>query len=287
MSSTHFFIIVNYNAGADLITCVRSILASRAVTPQIVIVDNASTDTSLRDCQKSFPHLHYIRNTHNSGFGAAANRGMRHALHSGAQTLTLCNPDAVIDPNCMHRIYTAMREHSVHIASPVIYRDADHTDVWFAGGTLHWWRMRAVHTPHTSLPDVPVCTDTDYITGCVMTIDRLVCEKIGLFDERFFLYYEDADISVRAQKSGFTLGVVTNAHAVHAEVSENTPAHKTYFLVLSGLIFFRKHTRGIRTIYFYLHFALRRLKNFCDRLRKKPLSSTVNNAFRDYVCQNR
>ncbi len=283
----HFFVIVNYNSGTDSVACIRSIFASKSITPHIIVVDNASTDHSLSLCKQAFPTLAYIHNTHNIGFGAAANLGMRYAYERGATTITLCNPDALLDPECMHQIYTAMQAHAIHIASPVIYRDAHCTSPWFAGGTIHWWRFRAVHTPITTIPQNTIITETDYITGCVMTIDRHVCDTIGFFDEQFFLYYEDADLSVRAQKAGLSLGIITAAKALHTEVSEHDLTQKTYFLVLSGLFFFHKHLYGLNKVWFHVSFFLRRIKNTLDRMRQTPLAQPVYHAFRDYVSHTR
>ncbi len=282
-----FFVIVNYNAGTDILACIRSIFSSHGIAPRIIVVDNASTDGSLALCKTAFPALVYIRNSHNIGFGAAANLGMRYAYDRGAKTITLCNPDAVVDPTCMHIIYTAMRNHDLHIASPVIYSGTHDATPWFVSGTISWWRLRATHTPTTIVPSHTVLTHTDYITGCVMTIDRRVCERIGFFDEQFFLYYEDADLSLRARHAGLSLGVVTQAKAFHTEVSEHDPAQKTYFLVLSGLLFFRKHLHGPRALWFHVSFFLRRIKNVIDRKRRTPIATPVYHAFRDYVSHTR
>lgn len=282
----HFFVIVNYNAGRDIVTCIRSIFASRGIdAPRIIVVDNASADHSTDNCKKLFPALIYIHNSHNIGFAAAANLGIRYAMDRDATTVTLCNPDAILDADCMRRVYAAMHSRDVHVASPVIYKDACCRTVWFSGGAIRWWRMRAVHTARVTLPSNTVLTDTDYITGCVMTIDRRVFDAIGLFDERFFLYYEDADFSLRARRAGFTLGVVTDAAALHAEVSERAPEHKLYFLVLSGLLFFRKHATVCTIWRFRALLFLRRAKNRYDRRRNAPRATIVYHAFRDYAAR--
>ncbi|MEA3322780.1 MAG: hypothetical protein U9Q12_01015, partial [Patescibacteria group bacterium] len=110
-----------------------------------------------------------------------------------------------------------------------------------------------------------------------------VFEKIGLFDENFFLYYEDADFSLRAKNNNFTLGVVPQAHAYHKEISENNIDQKTYFLVLSGLIFFEKHTHGIKKFWFHIHTTLRKIKNYFYCKKNKPFARSVRKAYHDYA----
>lgn len=273
----HFFVIVNYNSGSHLISAIKSVLLSRNVHPYIIVVDNASRDQSFRQCISTFPDLAYIANPKNYGFGKGANIGIKHALKRGAERITLLNPDAVLHESCMSKIFLFMDQHDIHIASPIIYNN---DSVWFSGGYIDFWRMRAVHRiPKDLLLPLP---NNSFVSGCVMTISREVFEKIGLFDEKFFLYYEDADFSMRTQKNGFKIAVVKNARAYHEEVSEKNKESKTYFLVLSGLIFFEKHTQIVWKPYFHVHYRLRKLKNYFDLKRMSPLSESVYKALNDY-----
>lgn len=277
----HYFIIVNYDSGVDLIKCVESILYSNNITPYIVIVDNASRDGSLEECKARFPKFTYIYNTHNIGFAAAANIGTRYALERNAKTITFCNPDAIIDKKCANILISDILAKKIDIASPIIYK-YNTSKYWFAGGKISFLKMRTIHKPapkkQFSLPFIP----TDYITGCVMTVSASVFQKISLFDENFFLYYEDADFSLRAKKAGFKLGIIPNAKAYHKELSETTNPQKTYFLVLSGLKFFNKHTYGLTKLWFYIHLKLRKIKNHFDCKKNKPLSQQVRQAYKDF-----
>ncbi len=275
----HFFIIVNYNSGNNILSSVQSILQSRDIHPHIIIIDNASRDNSLEECRLKYPGLIYIYNTHNIGFASAANLGARYALERNASTITFCNPDAVLSENCASLLIHSVMEKNIGIASPLIFRND--TTIWFASGKIDFLRCRTTHS--FSLKIAPsINYSTDYITGCVMTVHADVLKKIGLFDERFFLYYEDADLSLRAKKAHFTLGIVTSAKAFHKEISENTKDAKTYFLVLSGLLFFQKHAHGLYKLWFLLQFNLRKIKNHFDRNKKLPLAQSVYKAFCDY-----
>ena len=276
----HFFVIVNYNGGSHIIHCIHSILQSKKLHPLIIIVDNASTDQSLEQCKIKYPNLIYIYNTHNIGFAAAANIGTRYALERSATTVTYCNPDAYITPDCAYQLIKAVEKKNVAIVSPLIL-DGSHQKHWFCGGKIDFFRFRATHTCSTK-NHLSHIIPSDYISGCVMTISSQVYAKIGLFDERFFLYYEDADISLRARNNGFVIGIVPQAQAFHKEISEEQKDTKTYFLVLSGLLFFDKHTHGLQKIWFHIHYRLRKLKNDRDRKKTSPLAQSVYKAFLDY-----
>ena len=283
----HFFIIVNYNSGDNIIHCIHSILQSRNIHPLIIIVDNASRDNSLEECKIKFPNFVYIYNTHNIGFGAAANVGTRYALERGATTITFCNPDVVLDKNCAQNLIASIQSQKVHIVSPAIYRENTYKNIWFCGGMINYFTCRATHRKACAKTAAALDLSTDYITGCVMTVHASVFTKIGLFDEKFFLYYEDADLSVRARTAGFTLAIVPSALAYHHEVSENDKESKTYFLVLSGLLFFHKHSHGIMQLWFYCHFYLRRIKNYFERKKNMPLALSVYRAYCDYAKQGK
>ncbi len=281
----HYFIIVNYNSGTDLIKCVESILYSNNINPLIIIIDNASRDGSLEKCKARFPKIIYIYNTHNIGFSAGINIGIRYALERNATTITLCNPDAILNKNCAHELISVIAKKKADIISPIIYK-YNSTKYWFAGGKISFIKIKTIHKNPTKKQLSKKLITTDYITGCVMTISPHIFQKISLFDENFFLYYEDADFSLRAKNAGFILGIIPNAKAYHKETSEQNNVQKTYFLVLSGLKFFNKHTHGLNKIWFHIHFMLRKLKNKFDRKRQKPFAQQVFKAFEDFGKNN-
>jgi GT2 family glycosyltransferase len=276
----HYFIIVNYNSGDYIIDCIDSIMQSQNIRPYIIVVDNASRDNSLESCKLQFPNLTYIYNSHNIGFAAGANIGARLALEKGASTVTFCNPDAVLEKTCANLLISTITSRNIDILSPVIYKE-NTNDIWFSGGHISFSKMKTTHT--NPLPTTDLITDIDYITGCVMTVSADVFNKIGLFDENFFLYYEDADFSLRAKKANLKLGVLPQAHAYHTEISEQNKDQKTYFLVLSGLIFFNKHTPGFKKLWFKVHTTLRKIKNYFDCKKNKPLAHSVRKAYQDYA----
>ena len=284
MQLEHFFVIVNYNGKNNITSAIQSILHTKGITQQqIIIVDNASIDNSLNTCISLFPSITYIKNEKNVGFATGANIGAHKAIDAGAQTVTFINPDVILDKNCMISIFDTMKKTDAAIISPIIYSDPRYTKIWFCGGKINFLRMRATHQKHRDLSR-PLQKNS-FISGCVMTISCYAFEKIGYFDESFFLYYEDADLSFRAQKKGLSLFIAKDARAYHKEISENHKEIKTYFLVLSGLLFFSKHTTFLQKIYLHIHLFFREIKNKFDRNNNKPLSQEVFRAFNEFKRQ--
>ena len=228
-------VIVHYNSCGRLLECVDNFFKNG--NRNILIVDNASTDGTLQQCEKKYNELCYIKNSKNLGFAKGVNIGIKEALKQGAGYVLLCNPDAFVDGQCVSYL-VRQAEKEIGIYSPVIYHKTKGS-VWFCGGKINYIRQYATHKFFSQIPKKAYFSE--YISGCVMFISKEVFEKVGFFDENFFLYYEDVDFSLRAQRNGFCTKIVPNAIAFHDEQSEEMGEKKIYFLVLAGLIFFRKN----------------------------------------------
>jgi len=252
-------ILVNYESGNDLVGALWSLAQLERAPNMLIVVDNASQDNSLYLAEKDFPQLVVIRNSENIGFARAVNQGLRKAQELQATCVWLFNPDARAREHSLTELISASRSLPQGLFSPVIFDKTG--DIWFSGGVLSWWRMKALHRQTAYLQN----RNEDFLTGCALFIPIAIVQSIGAFDENFFLYYEDADFSVRAKKAGFRLQVVPKSFVDHGEVSQSQPK-KLYYLVYSGLFFFFKHTSGVKTGYMRIYATIRRLKNWLDCL---------------------
>lgn len=274
-----FVLVLNYNGRATLPACLRSILRLEYEHVRLVVIDNASTDSSFEKAKTMFARAHFISNSENVGFARGINVGIRFALEQGADLVWIVNPDVVVPKDALMSLVSLMEKYpSVGLVSPRITTPSGR--LWFTGGSVNWLRFRAVHDKPKSrtLP-----FETEFLSGCALLVRRNVFETIGLFDERFFLYYEDADFCRRAKRSGLRSIVHPIPHVTHSEESRHNP-DKTYWLVRSGLYFFWKHTPRLLRPLFWLAFLIRRAKNFL-RLRKssrKSIALSIEKAFRDF-----
>lgn len=280
MSSKKIFVvIVNFNAGALLHDAVASVIASTHTNHQVVIVDNNSTDGSTEAVAQKYADVHVEKCTENHGFAVGANIGLRHAFKNGADYVLLLNPDATLAPDAMAHLVGACEKERAGIANPLIFDTKG--DVWFAGGKISFLRVQATHNKTKPAEKTPYATD--YATGCAMLVSREMCRATGFFDERFFLYYEDADMSKRAQEKGFSTIVVPAARAEHMESSTVRAEEKVFYLVLSGLLFFRKHGNTSQRVWLEYHLALRKAKNALMRfLRPSTTTKAAARAYKHY-----
>ena len=278
-----FFVIVNYNGKEVLKECLRSVFVSEKVAFEVVVVDNASKDESLTEAKQLFPKAQYIAHKENKGFAGGSNSGIKFALEHGAEYVFLLNNDAVVEKDTIALLLQYAEKDRKNIFSPLVLSSRNPRKVWFCGGHIDWFRMRALHQKCTK--EIKEPTRTEYLSGCALLIPKQAFYEVGLLDEEYFLYYEDADWSVRARQAGYALWVIPGAEVVHTEQSEKRNSLKVYFLVLSGLIFFQKNTSGLIKWWGYGYLFLRVCKNSFDRffhLGDPLVTNNVSNAYADF-----
>ncbi len=275
-------IVLNYNGGTGLLACLQSLDDLDYRAKDILVVDNHSTDDSLVAAEKKFPHFTFIHNSKNEGFAKGMNSGMRLAVSKGAEWCWLFNCDALAYPQTLTTLISVAQENpQAGLLSPMIY-EAGNNRVWFAKGEIDFWRMRTRHIQPTQQELIAKNYPSEFLTGCALLIKKKLIQTIGFLDETFFLYYEDADYSLRASLAGFACLVVAESRVAHSETSRFHP-RKTYFLVYSGLLFFAKWADFYTRFYLAVYVTMRRVKNFWDRLRGGGAAAQeAYLAYRDY-----
>ncbi len=275
-----FVIILNYNGKNTLSDCLSSVFQSNYANTEVVVVDNNSTDGSFEQARLAYSRAHFIRNSENIGFAKGNNVGIRFALEKFADFVFILNNDAMLEKDTLTLLVQEAKKHGKPAAYSPLILAANNKDVWFAGGFINWKKMRTEHIFEKTSDDT---YPSEYLSGCGMLVDKEIFKRIGLFDERFFLYYEDADFSFRAKKAGFELFIFPAVHMKHLERSNTENSEKLYWLVLSGLIFFNLHGTLIQKIWIFNYTLLRRIKNIANNLSAKTLASTqISKAFSDF-----
>lgn len=275
-------VVLNYNGRDCLFRSLASLRRLRYQNFFVVVVDNNSQDGSLQLAKREFGEFSYLENKENAGFAAGMNVGLREVFTlRQAAWAWLFNNDAIADENALTNLIEAAREEkSAGLLSPAIF-SADTEKLWFGKGRIDSLRMRAVHEIPTTKEWGRRSYPSDFLTGCALLIKKEVFERVGPLDPRFFLYYEDADYSLRSKKSGFRTLVVPGARVVHQEQSQKNP-QKLYYLVLSGLLFFQKHASFWQKPYFFLYGTIRRIKNTLDSMRGRDDALVVRRAYHDF-----
>jgi len=275
-----FVVILNYNGKGVLKTCLLSVFKNDYPNFEIVLVDNNSTDSSFEAAKASFSKAHFIKNEENLGFAAGNNIGIRFALERMADYVLLLNNDTKVEKDFLTRlVHIGEKDEKIGLLSPLIFNG--HTRrVWFSGGTISWLRMKTSHQKSLKTMDH---YESSFLTGCALLVKKEVFRAIGLLDDDYFLYWEDADFSWRARQAGFKNVVATSSWVYHYERSEKNKENKTYWLVISGLIFFKKNTPFWLRPWIKIFLSARKTKNFIDNLfGRDHFAPSVKKAYQDF-----
>jgi hypothetical protein len=215
---------------------------------EIVVVDNASSDDSVAKIKDK--DLKILKNKKNLGFAAGANIGIKYVLRQGTEAILLLNPDTIVTKNFLRPLV----KNPADIVSPVIKFKRDGSRIYDFGGKINWWLGRTSHIANFS-------EDIDYISGCAMLIKRPVLEKIGFFDERFFLYFEDVDFCLRAKKAGLKISVEPKSVIFHQlSGTAKRPWHQNLQLLKSNFLFINRYLKFWQKPIAYIYWLLLAVK---------------------------
>lgn len=245
-----FVILLNWNRRDDTLACLASLAQQTIVGAQIVVVDQGSTDNSVDEIKRLFPNVSNLQNRENIGFARGMNVGIQWAMEQGADWLFLLNNDTIADPKLLERLLEH-RQSGYQVLSPAIFYVEPPTQIWSIGGGIHnlLLEMTGDHGRNEPLPRKPI--EREFLSGCALLVQRTVFDQVGLFDERFFMYYEDLDFCLRNKQAGIKMLLVPDAHLWH-KVSQssggaNSP-NERYHMARSSGIYFRKHMKGVNRI---------------------------------------
>ena len=240
-------IVVNWKLRAETARCLRS-LEQLDLPCRAIVVDNGSSDGSVEYLACHFPQAELITLASNVGFGAACNRAIARVLtDASCDYVFLLNNDAVVHPRTLSELMNVAEAHpEAGIFGPKIYCHDDPRTIWYAGARRRRGVLAAADTGRDRLDrgQFNALRKVDYVFGTAMLIRRNVFERVGLFDERFFLSLEDLDFCLRAQAVGYSLLFVPEAHVWHkgsASTAHNKPMRR-YHMVRSTVLFLKKHT---------------------------------------------
>lgn len=251
--------ILNYNGREDTIACLRSLekVSKNNFDLRIILIDNASRE---KMNLPSLPNLriHFIKNKKNLGFSGGHNIGIKYALEHGGDFVIILNNDTIVDKNLIVELVKSAND-GFGIVAPKIYfykgfefhkdrySDEDRGKVfWYAGGIMDWNNVIGHHrgVDEVDHGQYDKIQETDFASGCCMLVKREVFEKIGSFDEKYFLYYEDNDYSQRAKKFGFSIGYNPKAFLWHknaGSVGGSGSDIQDYFITRNRMLFGMKY----------------------------------------------
>ena len=233
-------IIVGYNSLPDLEKCLPSLLASVQDDPEIILVDNASTDGSSSWVQQSFPEIKLVISAENLGFGGACNLGAKHAR---GRYLAFLNPDTILDPGWLKALIAAFEaDPQAGLATSKILLLHDPGRINTCGNDIHLSGItlcRGMGQPQQVFSHQE---EVSAVSGACFAIRRQLFEALGGFDETFFMYMEDTDLSWRARLLGYKCLFVPESVVYHDYTLHFGP-RKTFYQERNRYLMLLKNLR--------------------------------------------
>lgn len=271
-------VIINWRQAELTAECVRCVQNMTTPGVEILLIDNGSADNSVDYLSAAFPDIQLIALTENGGFATAANVGLRHAREADFDYALLLNNDAFPAPDMLDKLLAETSD-DIALLSPIIYYDGERDRIWFAGGRQDplLLEMRDSGLNNCSEARWERSRDVDYLLGTGLLVNLAAVDKAGGLDERYFMYYEDLDWSIRLRQAGFRLRAVGSAHLYH-RVSISSGGHESplqkYHLARSSILFFKQHAHlGMPFMIFLFRTASAVRNTVSLLLRGKPRSA--------------
>ncbi|MEJ2441805.1 MAG: glycosyltransferase family 2 protein [Patescibacteria group bacterium] len=228
---------------------------------EVVVVDNHSTDGSPEAVEKIFRKLEkknisckQIKNKENLGFAAGNNVGMRYVLDAGADYLLALNDDTQVDKDLIMKLLMVAKKHpkagaiapKIYFAKGFEFHDRYKKDelgkvFWFAGGDIDWANVYGTNhgVDEVDKGQFNKTRETDFATGACMFLKSEALKEVGLFDEKYFAYLEDADLSQRLKKKGWKV-LYTPKTKIWHKVSQSSGVGSDlndYFITRNRMLF--------------------------------------------------
>ncbi|MDD5644469.1 MAG: glycosyltransferase family 2 protein [bacterium] len=252
-------IIVNWNAGQCLLDCISSIYRYiyNEVKIEIIVVDNNSEDESVSKVKTEYPTIQIVENKKNMGFAFANNQGFK--LSSGEYVLCL-NPDTVAQDSSLLKMLEFMRENiEIGITAPKVLDEHLSVCTSVIRHPTLYSELLKVLCPNRKNTRELLPKDFDYekssvvecVSGCCMMFRREAVNKIGFFDQDFFMYSEDIEICMRMKKNGYSVFYYPYAQIMHRGAKSAAKNHgiAIHSYISSYIILRKLYGFGISYIY--------------------------------------
>jgi GT2 family glycosyltransferase len=225
-------IVLNWNGINDTEMCVDSLLLQTHKNFSIIVIDNGSTDESLeklKQIEAEHNNIIVIANSKNKGFAGGVNTGIKYALNKGFDSIALFNNDAVADKDWLVNLEDKLNKNNASVVTSLLVDSAGEK----IDSTSEQYSIWGMPFPRSRGQEASIAPDSGYVfgaTGGATLYKTSLFKQIGLFDESFFAYYEDVDVSFRAQLAGHKIYYDKDAVAYHKQgaTSSKIPGFTVY-----------------------------------------------------------
>lgn len=252
-------ITINYNQANVTGALLESLRKVTYPDVEVIVVDNFSIEDPTEYITQHFPEVKFIRSEKNLGFAGGNNLGIEAAT---GEYLLFLNNDTEVDPGFLEPLVQLFETHpdAGAASSKILYYNSGGV-IQYAGSTCvnpFTGRNKRVGFMEKDQGQHDTLRQTDLAHGAAMMVPRKVIEKAGMMPDFFFLYYEEIDWCESIKKAGYKIYFVPGSRVYHKEsmsVGKNSTI-KTYYMTRNRLLFMRRHTSGMKKIFWMIFFLL-------------------------------
>jgi len=258
-------IILNWKRSDLTIDLIKQfkLIKAKNIFFHIILIDNHSPDKSFSKFKKLFdkdPLITLLKTNANLGFSAGVNYGLNHAIEKRYDFALVINSDVKITPNFLQELIKPFEKNpKLVITGPKIYFTKGHEFhknrysknqlgkvLWSVGGTIDW---KNIYAQNKGIDEVDtgqynhIDNNIDFISGCCMLINLTLLKKVGLFDDDYFMYLEDADLCTRVKRSGLKIAYLPKSVIYHHNAGSSSAGGnlQQYYLSRNRLLFAKKY----------------------------------------------
>ena len=238
-------VVLNTNRCAATLAYLESLAGLTYPRCQVVVLDNASTDGSVEAIGRAFPDVAVLELQENRGYAGNNNVGIEAAIARGAEWIFVVNEDVVVAPECLSELVrVGQSDATAGVLGPMVYHADEPVVIQSAGGRLDdRWAARHRGEHELDVGQYAGPCRVDWVSGCAILIRRAVIDEVGVLDDRFFYYWEEVDLCLRASTAGHSIVHVPSARVWHsgAQRTDSPAPSVAYYNTRNQFLLMAKH----------------------------------------------
>ncbi len=245
-----WIVILHWQASHYTRACLASLSALRYSNFQILLVDNGSPEEAGTAIARQFPGVALLRLPENLGFAGGCNAGIKYCLDKGAEWIWLLNNDAKVHPESLGLLMSAAEAHpQAGALGAMVYEGTGEQFVASGPGSIDFTRAKTYL--RKQMPQNEHVVSCEWLSGSNLLLRADAVKQSGMFDEDYFLYFEDTDLCYRLCRSGWQCLLVPAARIEHVgggSTEGERSFWRAYYYTRNRLLFFLRHLHGIAAL---------------------------------------